>query len=109
MKTNVEFMEIAPCAGPGRPPAKKKKLKEKPLTVSMEKRIARQVEAAQIENPICRITILPGRDASRDFCRYMAKEDEPRESLFARFAKQALREKITRLMQRELIKRSVLN
>jgi hypothetical protein len=96
---------------PERPRGKKdkRKIKEKPLTVSMEKRIAQQVEKAQFENPICRITILPGRDASKDFCRYLDKEDEPRESLFARFAKQALREKINRILQRELFKRSVLN
>ena len=104
MKANTaEVIAFPEAKGPGRPPKQKRKLKNKPLTASMERRITREVEAAQFENPICHITIIG--DTRRDFCNYLQKEDEPRESLFAHFAKRALREKLTMLLQKELIKK----
>lgn len=63
-------------------------------------RIEKMIVAAQWKTPICHITVIPHEDQTPDFCRYRDLEDNPLKSLYAKYHKLVLRERLLELLKK---------
>lgn len=77
------------------------------LAQLMESKTKRYIEGAQWENPICHITVIPHEHQTPDFCRYMDMEDNPQESLYSKYNKLVLRERLIELLKKAKARKGV--